>query len=362
MHQCTHSFDYMVWAKSHPPVKYNLARSGVKDLRLSDLGLEPHNLEICGANAYGHEKLLQAIALRYRIDARQIVLAQGTSFANYLVCAGLLQPGDEAIVEQPAYEVLYKLPRLFHAYVKRLPRRYENGFQIDPDELKRMMSDRVRLIVLTDLHNPSGIKLDPDLLRRIGEIAALHGAHVLMDEVYLESWYDRRPPVAALTSETFITTSSLTKAYGLSGLRCGWIICQAELARQLWRLNDFFGVIGVFISEQIAALAMQRIDAIGAIHREQLADNLDRVANFINGNAALEWIPPDGGTVGFPRITDKVNSQDLAQILRKEYSTSIVPGDFFEMPQHFRLGWGLASDGLEQGLKNIAEALIKQSH
>ncbi len=354
-----HTFDYMRWAKTQLPVKYNLARSGVRDLHLSDLPFALSDLDIAGANVYGHKMLIHAIAQRFHIEEQQIVLAQGTSFANHLVCAGLLQPGDTVLVEQPAYEVLYKLPLLFHAHVLRLPRRYENRFQIDPDELKKLMSDKVRLIILTDLHNPSGVKLEPGILEQIGRIARDYGAHVLVDEVYLESYYENRPPIAARLDGAFITTSSLTKAYGLSGLRCGWIICQANLAHRLRLLNDFFGVVGVFISEQIGAMLMRNLDALASLHRGYLSENLRHVSDFVEGHPPLEWVPPTAGMIAFPKLKGVMDSQKLAELLREKYQTAIVPGRFFEMPQHFRVAWGLETKALKTGLRQLEQALTE---
>jgi len=353
------TFEYIHWAKTQTPVKYNLARSGVVDLHLSDLPFALNELDITGLNVYGHRKLIHAIAERYRVESNQVVLTQGTSFANHLVCAGLLQPGDQVIVEQPAYEVLHKLPLLFHAQVVRLPRRYENHFQIDPDELKKLMSDKVRLIVLTDLHNPSGVKLEPGILEQIGRIARNYGVYVLVDEVYLESYYENRPPLSAKSNDAFITTSSLTKAYGLSGLRCGWIICEAQLAQKLRLLNDFFGVVGVFISEQIGAVVMQNLEALAAIHRSYLSMNVCQVYGFVDENPLLEWIPPDAGMIAFPKLKSRHDSQKLARLLREKYQTSIVPGSFFEMPQHFRIAWGLETEALKTGLQHVGQALAE---
>ncbi len=350
-------FDYMAWAKQRPPISLDMARSGVMQVQRRDLDIDFSSLEINGRNADGYDDLRRAIGERYRVEAHRVVLTQGASFANHLVYAALLDGGGEAVVEEPAYEVLYKLPLLFHATVKRLPRRFEDGFQVDPAVLRQCVSDRTRLIVLTNLHNPSGVKLDESVFVSIGEIAAQVDARVLVDEVYLESLYERRPPVAARLGSRFITTSSLTKAYGLSGLRCGWIIADADLAAQLRRLNDFFGVIGVFMAEQLGALVVRRLDALALLHRPYLTENLEVLTEFMESSPELEWVRPAGGMVAFPRLTEPFDTGALARRLNERYETAIAPGAFFERPRHFRLAWGLPSELFREGLRRLRRTL-----
>ena len=346
----------MYWAKTHPPAEFNLARSGVQMLSLRDLDIDPAELDVNGPNAYGYMALREAIAQRFSFDRAGVVLTQGTSFANHLVMAALLEPGDEVIVEHPTYEVLHKLPLLFHAKVKRLPRRFENRFQIDPAELQRLISEHTRLIVLTNSHNPSGVTLSPDILREVAILAERHGCHVLFDEVYLESYYGRRPSVAASLSEHFITTSSLTKAYGLDGLRCGWILCENRLAERLRRLNDFFGVAGAFIAEQLGAHIFPQLDGLAARHRTYCEKNYRAFRDFASRHPRLQWVDPGGGLIAFPKLLDG-DADSFVDDVRKRYHVSLVPGRFFEMPQHFRIAWGVAEDTFAQALSRIASAL-----
>lgn len=350
-------FEYMSWAKSQRPGHYNLARSGVVQLHLSDLPIEHTALDINGNNVYGYQPLLQAIATRYGVEEEQVVLTQGASFANYLVHAALLHPGDEAIVEQPTYEVLHKLPLLFHAAVKRLPRRFDNKFQIDPDDLRRLVTDRTRLIVLTNLHNPAGVRIDDNTLIEIGDIAGRVGARVLVDEVYLETYYRNRPLVAARLGDTFITTSSLTKAYGLDGLRCGWVICERGLAAQLRQLYDFCGVVGVFIAEQIGAAVFAHLETIAEKHRGYIRQNLQQMHAFMDEHPQLQWAEPDNGVIAFPKLTNSATADHLAEVLRRKYDVLIVPGHFFESPAHFRIAWGIPSEKFSAALDRLEQAL-----
>jgi len=350
-------FDYMTWAKSLPPVRFNLARSGVMKIHRTDLSLEVEGFDINGPNEYGYEPLKQSIAARYHVRPEQVVLTQGASFANHLVYAALLQPGDEAIVEQPAYEVLHKLPLLFHASVKRLPRQMENQYQIDPDDLKKLISNRTRLIVLTNLHNPTGARLEDDILKEIGRIAESYNAHVLVDEVYLEAYYQERPAAAATLGDTFITTSSLTKAYGLDGLRCGWIICKEKLATRLRRLNDFYGVVGVFIAEQIGAALFAQLKEIAKIHQGYLLENKRRFRSFLDNYNLLQCLMPDAGMIAFPALMGIDSSHEFVTLALKKFDIALVPGRFFESPAHFRIAWGLPTKEFTKALERLKNAL-----
>ena len=219
---------YMDWAKLHSAAKFNLATSGVANFPLSKLGVTIDQLEINGASIYGYEPLRQAIARRYRVSHECVTQAVGTSLANYLALAATTEPGDEILVEQPTYELLLSTAKYLGLEIKRFPRRAENNFAIDPADVERNLTSRTRLIVICNLHNPTGAMVPDDTLRDIGKLAAKVGARVLVDEVYREVLFESSPASAFhIDPERFIVTNSLTKAYGLSGLRCGWVLASA---------------------------------------------------------------------------------------------------------------------------------------
>src|SRR5262249_38320497 len=160
--------------------------------------------------------------------------ATGTTLANHLAMAAILEPDDEVVVEQPVYDPLLAVPRYLRARVKRFLRRREDDFRIELPELERVVTAQTRLIVITNMHNPTSAVVPIETLKQIGELAESVGARVLVDEVYLEAIFDGVRPYAFGLGPEFVTTGSLTKAYGLSGLRCGWILAEPELARRIW--------------------------------------------------------------------------------------------------------------------------------
>jgi len=206
------------------------------------------------------------------------------------------------------------------------------------------------------LHNPSSAFVNEVTLRRLGEIARGVGARVLVDEVYLEALFDQAPASAFHLGNEFVATSSLTKAYGLSGLRCGWVLADPELAKRMWRLNDLFGNIPAHPAERLSVIALKNLDRIGARARSLLEKNRGLLDQFLDSRDDLGAFRPEIGTVVFPRL--KGGSVDeLCRLLSETYETSVVPGKFFEMPDHIRIGIGCDSEMLAGGFERLGAAL-----
>src|SRR5438309_6555637 len=177
---------YMHWAKTRPPAKYDLALSGVLNLPFAEFQVALDDLELHGANGYGYRPLLEALASHCRVPAESVVtVSGGTSMANHLAMAALLDHGDEVLIEEPTYDPLLAVAEYLGAKIKRFPRKFEDGFKIDIVDLEKRTTSRTRLIVLTNLHNPSSALVDEATLRKIGELARSVGARVLVDEVYM---------------------------------------------------------------------------------------------------------------------------------------------------------------------------------
>ena len=242
--------EYMHWAKTSAGAKYNLALSDLQHFPLSDLSVRFSDLSITGASGYGYQPLLEAIARKENVTTDCVVETLGTSMANYIAMAALIEPGDEIIIEHPTYELLLSIAQYLGANVKRFHRRFEGKFLIDIDELRRAVTSKTKLIIITNLHNPSSAFTDEETLKQIGAIAENVGANVLVDEVYLDAAFAKKPRSAFHLGEQFVTTNSLTKVYGLSGLRCGWILAEPKLAQKMWRLMERSVTSFLMISSQ----------------------------------------------------------------------------------------------------------------
>jgi aspartate/methionine/tyrosine aminotransferase len=350
------SSPYMQWAKTHLQARFNLASSGLEPYPLAKLPVKIEDLEITGPSFYGYEPLQKALAKKCGVSPDCVVAAAGTAMANHLAMAATLKPGDEVLIEQPAYELLASTAQYLGAEVKRFTRSFDDGFRLDPDEIARQTSAGTRLIVLTNLHNPSSALVQNETLKQVGEIARGVGAMVLVDEVYLDALFADAPATAFHLGNEFITTNSLTKVYGLSGLRCGWILAEPFLAKKMWHLNDLFGVIPAHAAERLSCIALENLDQIAADARRLLETNRHLLNAFWKSREEVDWTPQEFGTVSFPRLK-KGNVEELCSLLLEKYETSIVPGKFFDMPQHFRVGIAGETATLTEGLARLGQGL-----
>jgi aspartate/methionine/tyrosine aminotransferase len=347
---------YIEWAKLHAGAKYNLAASGVKGVPLSELPVRLEELELSAAGNYGYAPLLERLAARYGVATKNVATAIGTSMANYLAMSAVLEPGDEVIIEQPAYDPLVEAGQYLGAAVKRIPRRPAQGWQVQIDELEKLVSGKTRLMVLTNLHNPSGALLEQDSLRAIGEVAKRVGSYVLVDEVYLELLFDRPFASAFHLGDHFLVTSSLTKAYGLSGLRCGWVLAAPEIVERMWHQNDLFGNIPAHITDRLSVIALDHLEPIRERAKKLLERNWKTLDAFLAEHPELDVVRPPGGTIVFAKAPGG-RGDAFAQLLHEKYETSVVPGRFFEMPDRIRIGICCNTEEVEEGLRRVSLAL-----
>ncbi|HEY6393663.1 MAG TPA: aminotransferase class I/II-fold pyridoxal phosphate-dependent enzyme [Bryobacteraceae bacterium] len=348
---------YMQWAKKRSSSRFNLATSGLASYSLSQLPVKIEDLDpLSRGGDYGYPPLQQALAAHCGVSVENVVAATGASMANQLAMAAILEPGDEVLVEHPTYELLLAALGYLQADIRRFARRPETGFALDPSEIERAITSRTRLIVLTNLHNPSSVLTEETALREIGGIARRANARVLVDEVYLEAAFDLAPKSAFHLGPEFVITNSLTKVYGLSGLRCGWILADAELARRIWLLDDLFGVNAAHPAERLSVIAFQNFDRIRARARALLDTNRPILNQFLATRNDLEVQPIRFGTTVFPRLLSGP-VDDFCELLRGKYDGTVVPGSFFEMPEHFRIGIGGETKHLVESLERLGAAL-----
>jgi aspartate/methionine/tyrosine aminotransferase len=347
----------MEWSKKRPAVKYDLAGSNLLACTADDLPGFREVVELNGSNPDGYPPLLEAIARHYGVSVSCVAPGSGAGGANFVAMAALVRPGDDVLVERPAYDPMLAALRLLGANIRRFDRVFDEQFALDPQRVIDALTPRTRLIVVTSPHNPTGALCDAGALDAVGLAAGLIGAHVLVDEVYLDSIYHNRPSPAATRGEVFVSTNSLTKSYGLSGLRAGWVIASPEVAEAVRRVRDAMDGVGPIPSDTIATYAFSRIDRLEARARGILQPNLECVARFIASRSELQWVQPPGGNVAFPRLAAQTDTRALAERLERDHDTAIVPGAFFEAPSHFRIAFSCARSTLEGGLERIGHAL-----
>jgi aspartate/methionine/tyrosine aminotransferase len=348
---------YMEWAKRHPRSRLSLSGSNLLPCELADLPGAREALELHGDNDNGYRPLVEAIAATYGVTPDAVATAQGTSGANFLVFVALVKAGDDVLVERPGYDPLMGPPALLGANVIRFDRRFEDGYRLDPDAIRAALTPRTRLIVITNAHNPSGVLAAESDVAEVGRIAERHGARVLVDEVYLDTSAAAPASPAAARSPVFISTNSLTKSYGLSALRCGWVIAEPAVAEAVRRARDIVDGTGSFPAERLSVLAFSLLDGLAARARRILSANGQAVREFLASRQDLEAVPPEAGTVVFPRIRGIQDAAPFVKRLARDFETDVVPGHFFQAPAHFRVAFGGRAEVLAEGLAQLGKAL-----
>lgn len=333
---------------------FNLARSGVPSItNLIELPGGPFSAELSGQNYWGHEGLKTTIADWYGTTSEHVLLAQGASQCNFLMAGALLSGGGTAIVETPAYEPILRAVEVWAEQVRRLPRRKADGLQPDPDEFARLLDDRVRLVLLTDLHNPSHVRLEADRLRAIVRHAAAVGATVMLDEVFLpllERDYRRHG-----FAEHAISVNSLGKAWGLDSLRVGWAVGPVELVRRAYRLNNLLGVNQPYLTEDLACRILNHPGAVDAlIARANTAlRGRELFDDFVRATPQIICVPPAGGISGVIELPPATDDVQFAADLAAEDATAVFPGTLFEYPGALRVSFGGPRDAVQEGFARL---------
>jgi aspartate/methionine/tyrosine aminotransferase len=369
---------HLTWLKGRPTVECNLAGSGVPPCTLAELGGVEADAPLTEHTDYGWPPLLAAIAARYGVSDASVVVTAGASMANHLTMATLLSPGDHVVVEQPGYDPLAHVARLWGAALTFVLRRAEEGYRIDVEAIGACLTPATRLVVLSNLHNPSGALARDADLAALAELAEARGFHVLVDEVYRE-WVHGRggrdtvPESAphaggdamadgarsvALISPRMVATSSLTKAFGLNGLRIGWVLAHAPLADRIRRLMGLFDNISAHPSERLATRALERAEAILAPRRALVTANRARVAAWVAATPSARWVEPAAGAVAWIDLGARSTTR-LADRLARDYGTLVVPGGLFGGSGHIRVALGVEPSVLDRGLGRITAGLAQ---
>jgi aspartate/methionine/tyrosine aminotransferase len=351
---------YMEWAKARPKPAIDLAGSNLLACTLEDLPGARDAVDIAGEAPDGYTPLVEAIAERYHVTADCVATASGCSGANFLTCAALLEAGDEVLVESPFYDPLPAAARMLGASVTTFSRRFEDRFDIDPERVLAVLTPRTRLIQLTSPHNPSGVLASAESLSAVARFAEERGIHVLVDEVYRDVVSTPLPPLAASLSPALVTTSSLTKAYGLASLRCGWAIAAPPVAERIRRARDVVDVWGPIPADRLGLVALRNLDRLAERAARIAGTNRRRVETWLGERGDLECVPP-AATIAFPRLRNCSDSGSFCDRLFRETGVAVAPGRFFGSPSHFRIAFGGDPDTVAAGLAAVSRCLDTRS-
>jgi hypothetical protein len=361
------TIDYLEWAKrTHDvsPVRYDLSTSAVRPAPAEMLG-PLDGIPIAGNNAFGHPGLRAALAARYGVPEERILCSvAGTSSANFLLAAALVAPGDPVLVEWPCYEPLWRTFEALGARIEWLERPIERRCALDLDALERALVRGARAVAISNPMNPTGLLLDPAEVLAAGRLAARHGAHVIVDEIYMGAFDGPRARSSARAEDGspapgIVVTASLTKAYGLGGLRAGWAVAPPALVRRAYEVLDYLAVEQCYVGDVLALRALERIDALraraDAIRREN-APVLERWAASRAGAGGGSLLAPEGGFTALFELPRGFTAEGLEAPLRA-LETAVAPGTYFGLPRHVRIGTGAAPEVLAEGLARLSRVL-----
>ncbi len=344
-------------------IRRNLAESSVSDASLADLGVDLGSLVLQYGDHLGLPELREAIAAdALGAVGDDVIVTPGAVAALFMIHTSLLEPGDHLVVARPNYATNVETPRAIGADVTYLDLRYEDGWTVDPAQIAARMTPHTRLVSLTTPHNPTGTTLDESTLRAVIELVERRGARLLLDETYREMTFGEPLPVAAALSPSVISVSSLSKTYGLPGIRIGWLVTRDRALRDRFlAAKEQILISGSLVDETIALAALRRRPAWLPTIRARIDEAFGMTVGWLGDHPRLEWIEPRGGVVGFPRIRPgvPVDPDDFYRVLFEAHGTVVGPGHWFEQPRaHFRLGYGWPSlTELREGLDAIDATL-----
>jgi aspartate/methionine/tyrosine aminotransferase len=348
-------------------IRCNLAESSVADLRLGDLNVTLADLVLLYGDHLGHAGLRSLIAADGPgLDPGDVLLTPGAAAALFFVATSLLGAGDHLIVARPNYATNLETPRAIGADISTLDLRWEDAWRVDPARIEALLRPETRLVSLTTPHNPTGQVMDEATLAAVVQLVEAHPrAYLLVDETYRELQAAPLPPLAAARSSRVISVSSLSKAYGLPGIRLGWLVTRdARLRQTLLAAKEQIVITGSVVDETIGYEAVRQREALLSPIRQRSAVALESTRRWMAGQDIFEWHEPRGGVVGFVRVRPgiELGMERFYARLFEGYGTIVGPGHWFEQSDRsFRLGFGWPTvDRLQEGLAALSAAAVEQ--
>lgn len=342
--------------------RYDIGESAVKWLTVEDISIDLGKVPLRYGFHKGKPELRECIAEQYPgLSSDHVIVTSGASEANFCIVSALVKPGDHVIIEHPNYPSLYEVPRSLGCDVSLLSLTFEKQFKPDLDELRRMITPQTKLVSLTHPNNPTGSMISEKELREVIDLVESHNIYLMFDETYRDMSFDNPLPPAATLSSKVISISSMSKCYGIPGIRIGWAATKDQFILDLiLAIREQISICNNAISEEIALCVLKRKKDFLQNAKSRIEENREIVSQWMNEQKDFEWVYPEAGVVSFPRIKPpvKVDPEDLYRLMAEKYKTFVIPGRCFEVDNiHFRLGFGAEAEEIETGLANINKAL-----
>jgi len=339
-------------------VDYDIGESGIKYQNLNTLGVDLGSLDLRYGYHTGNPKLRTLIAEQYEeFSPDQIAVTTGSSEANFSIIASLIGTSDHMIIEYPNYPSLYEVPRSLGLPHDLFPIVYEENYEPSLERLEKLFKKETKLVTLTHPNNPTGSIISEKRLREVIDLVESKDAYLLHDETYRELSFEKPPPPAAVLSDHAISMTTLSKAYGLPGIRIGWVAGPKSIIESVKAVREQITICNNTISEAIASYALKHRETIMKNAREHVRENFQILERWMTHQDSLEWVKPKGGVVAFPRLKQAANTEELCRLLVTKYRTFSIPGYTFGLEKHLRIGFGGETDELSEGLARLKKAI-----
>jgi aspartate/methionine/tyrosine aminotransferase len=343
-------------------VKYNLTESSVSDAVYSEIQLNIKGLKLAYGDHVGKPELRALIAEEStNLTKDNVLITAGAASALFIIATSLLDKNDHLIVIRPNYASNIETPRAIGCGIDHIDLKFEDDFTISPDEIREKIKTNTKLISVTHPHNPTGMIIPKEILMELADIAEKNNCFLLVDETYRELNLQDNYPIGASLHKNIISVSSVSKAYGLPGIRIGWLITQNEmLFEKFLAAKEQIFVCNSILDEEIAYQYLLKKDIYFSLIKKHILQNYQTLQSWISRETRMEMVPPKGGVVCFPRIKNStIDTKKFYELLNLKYHTYVGPGHWFEMPGNYmRIGYGWpANDELKQGLENISGCL-----
>jgi len=340
----------------------NLSESSFADRRLRELGISLDDLLLFYGNHLGKPELRERIAMEFDGKAEDVLITPGAAAGLYIVACSLMDKGDHLVVAKSNYATNIETPRAIGARASYLSLRFENAYALDLDELDALITSDTKLVSLTYPHNPTGVMIDEPTLRKIIRMVEMKNTYLLLDETYREMSFVPKLPVAAGLSDRVISVGSMSKSFGLPGIRVGWLICRNKLLMETFlAAKEQILITNSVVDEEIAYRYLINKEKLFRSNRETISENFEVLKSFMQNQNSLEWVEPQGGCVCFPRIKKEIqiHADHFHQVLLQKYSTYVGRGHWFEEDDRYmRIGYSWdKTEKLQKGLRNILKAI-----
>ena len=339
-------------------VDYDIGESGMKFFSLGELDINLSDVELRYGYHIGQPELRRLLAEQYEgMSAENVAVTTGASESNFCIIAHLVGTEDHIIVEHPTYPSLYEVPRSLGRDLSLLRLEWDEHFKPNMMKLREMVKPNTRLITLTHPNNPTGSQISEEVLHEAIGIAEENDLYLMVDETYRDLTFENPPPPAATLSKKAISLSSMSKVWGVPGIRIGWVVADTPIIEAVRAVREQITICNSSLGEAIAIEILKRKDELLKRMRKQQLANYKIVKDWMDNQDWLEWREPEGGITGAPRFKKGGPTREFCELLVKKYKTFVVPGYGLEMDDYFRLGYGGDQEELIEGLEMLKRAL-----